>query len=220
MPERIINIVGPGFKTLPDKGEIWAINFSFLPIIQRLSEIWSAFDFPQQKARVTKVFMMDGINGLSSTRQSLSRSEERQRVVNMFNDLDLELVTPTIEKGVNKSTAYPLNQVKKTFEIMYFKSTIAYALAAAALLKPKEVHLYGIYQSSYLEYLFERPAVEYWIGVLIGQGAKVESHDRDTRLFGGRPVFGGRTLYGYESSEWWALRKAKKHEKDFISSNQ
>ena len=220
MPEKVINIIGPGFRDLPEKGEMWAINTSFMPIIDGLWKKFGNAGYQEHRPRLTRAFLMDGISGLSSVRQAASRSDARQYYIDLVNDRDIELVTPFIEKGVNKSISFPLNQVKEKFGTLYMKSTIAYALAAAALLKPKEVHLWGIFQSSYLEYLFERPAVEYWIGILIGQGAKVESHDRETRLFGGRPAFGGKTLYGYESSEWWALRKAKKHEKDFISSNQ
>jgi len=139
--------------------------------------------------------------------------------VGMINRRQFEFFTPRKERGVIRSYAYPLHKVKEKFDILYLKSTIAYMLAYAATFeKPTEVHLYGIYQSDHLAYLFERPAVEFWLGVLMGQGVKVVSHDWDTRLFGGRPVFGGKALYGYECSEKKALRISEKEYKKYGSN--
>lgn len=193
----IINIIAAnGAKEFPTDGINYGISYSF--------EVMQA-----KGVKVDKIFMMDGIDGMSAIRNG---EIERDYLIERINFGGFDLVTPFYEKGVEKSEVYPLSRIKERYDILYFKSTIAFMLAYAALQNPTEVHLYGINQAGHIEYLWERPAVEYWIGVLIGQGVKVISHDKDSRLFGGRPVFGGRVLYGYECKEKKALRLSKKNE--------
>lgn len=172
------------------KGEKWGVNHGLF---------WDVgFD---------KVFVMDGLNGLTIVRE---KTISREGIIERINGLDFTLITPFLEKGVVRSEAYPLIQVKEKYDILYFKNTFSYMLAYAALHGFEDVHLHGVNMSDIIAYVWERPSVEHWIGVLRGQGAKITSHDKETRLFGGRPSFGGRTLYGYEMDEEKALKKVKK----------
>jgi hypothetical protein len=57
----------------------------------------------------------------------------------------------------------------------YLTCTPAFCLAYAAHAPDKidEVHLYGCDMATDGEYAFERPCVEFWLGVLVGRGVKV-----------------------------------------------
>ena len=189
-----INIISAnGAREVPNEGINYGISYSF-------SDTRFKFD---------KIFMMDGINGMSAV---INGELSRKDLISHINLGGFDFVTPEFEHGVERSEPFPLHKIKERYDILYFKSTIAFMLAYAALQNPEEVHLYGINQAGHIEYLWERPAVEYWIGVLKGQGVKVVSHDKDSRLFGGRPVFGGRVLYGYECKEKKALIISKRSE--------
>src|SRR3990167_2879277 len=136
-----INIFGGNWKDIsPTEGENWGCNFTF-------------FEMEQKGLKVDKIFMMDGIDGQSRVRQGW---QQRQDIVDMMNARSFEFITPEFEEGVNKSFPYPLHKIKERYDILYFKSTFAFMLAYAAMIGVKEVHLYGVYQSDHVAYVFER----------------------------------------------------------------
>lgn len=182
MTSKRVNIIGNNGKIYPSEGENWSLNYQFFNI----------------DAKLDKLFIMDGIEGLSGFR---SGEYSRTQLVELLNRGKYDVITPYIEEGIERSIAFPLKQVKDKYEFLYFKSTIAYMLAYAALNGYEKVCFYDVFASGSLEWVFERPAVEYWIGVLKGQGAEIVFMDEDTRLLGGRPSFGGDILYGYETNE-------------------
>lgn len=185
-----VNLIGNNGRVYPKEGENWSLNYQF----------WNP------EAKLDKLFIMDGINGLAEVRAGNS---VRENIINTLNQREYSVVTPYLEKGVKKSEKYPLKKIKKKYEFLYFKSTISFMLAYAALNGYDDIRFYDIFASGTLEWLFERPAVEYWIGVLVGQGAKITFMDEDTRLLGGRPSFGGDILYGYEMNERKIFEKNK-----------
>lgn len=190
MESERVNIIGNNGSFFPKEGENWTLNYQYL----------------KDYARIDRLFIMDGISGLSYVR---SGELKRDSVVDNLNLRKYPVFTPYLEEGVKNSKRYPLEKIKERYEFLYFKSTIAFMLAYAALKGYSEVHFYDVFASGSLEWVFERPAVEYWIGVLKGQGAKVVFHDEDTRLLGGRPSFGGDILYGYEMNEKKIFEKLK-----------
>lgn len=189
-----VNIIGNNGNFFPKEGENWTLNYQYL----------------KPDAKIDKLFIMDGINGLSYVRGGETIRNDIVETLNMRTYL---VVTPYEEEGVNLSESFPLKEIKKKYEFLYFKSTIAFMLGYAALKGYNDIHFYDVFASGTVEWVFERPAVEYWIGVLVGQGAKITFHDEDTRLLGGRPSFGGDILYGYEMNEKKIFEKLNENSK-------
>lgn len=79
------------------------------------------------------------------------------------------------------SQPFPFSRVFRAFG-NYMTSTIAYELALALLLEYKEIHLYGIDMATDSEYWYQRPCVEWLLGVAMGRGIKVHI-PRESSLF-------------------------------------
>lgn len=97
---------------------------------------------------------------------------------------------------VPTSRAYPLAIVNKTLRALggtegYFTSTFSYQLALAIHEGFDEVHFYGVDFYEEGERVFERPGLEYLIGLAQGVGVKVV-------LPSSCPLLTTPYLYGYE----------------------
>lgn len=184
---KVVHIIGTGDDfPINSNSEKWGWNYEFL-----------------RSKRVNKLFAMDGINGLSKV---ISGEIDRKEIVQRINQLDIPFITPWKEKGILKSETFPIIEVYKRFGNCYFKSTLSYMVAYALLKGYTEVHFWNINFASFNQDFLERPSVEYWLGVLNGLRLNFVDHNPKTRLFGGRAVFGGQILYGYDLS----LEKIKK----------
>lgn len=73
----------------------------------------------------------------------------------------------------------------------YFTNSICYCIALALEEGFREIHLYGIHLTARSEYAFERPCVEYFIGIAMGKGVKICIPEESDLLKSGH-------LYGYE----------------------
>lgn len=72
----------------------------------------------------------------------------------------------------------PTQEMIAHFERDYFTTSIAYMIAHAVYEHDlgdtiKELKMFGVDMSAYSEYSFQRPCVEYWLGVAEGRGIKV-----------------------------------------------
>ena len=75
---------------------------------------------------------------------------------------------------IPKSIAYPVDEVIKHFgDDRYFTNTISYQIALAIMEGFKEVQIWGVDMAVDTEYHFQRPSVEYWIGIAKGMGIKI-----------------------------------------------
>lgn len=68
---------------------------------------------------------------------------------------------------------YPYDEIVSRFGIDYFSNTIAYMIALAVYEGYERIRLYGV-DMALEEYKREMPSVEFWLGVAVGQGIKVE----------------------------------------------
>lgn len=71
------------------------------------------------------------------------------------------------------SVKYPLQEIIKTFGVDFFTNSIDYMIALAIYIDAKEIDLYGVNMVLGSEYMFERPGVNFWCGLAIGRGIKV-----------------------------------------------
>ncbi|KKK59214.1 hypothetical protein LCGC14_3036620 [marine sediment metagenome] len=93
------------------------------------------------------------------------------------------------------SMKYPMDIITGLYR-QYHTSSLTYLLALAyhsycTTGKPGRVELYGIHMAAREEYQDQRPAVEYWIGLMEGAGMTVELPD-------GGVLLTGNGLYGLE----------------------
>ncbi len=73
---------------------------------------------------------------------------------------------PNVEK-------YPFRQVAETIGEYYYNSSIAYAMALAIHEGAEEIGIYGVDMKADDEYGYQRPNMEYLVGLARGKGIKV-----------------------------------------------
>jgi len=78
---------------------------------------------------------------------------------------------------VATSRAYPFEEVARSIGQAYWNSSIAYAMALAIHEGAGEIGIYGVDMTGDDEYSYQRPNMEYLIGVARGKGIKVTIPD-------------------------------------------
>lgn len=74
---------------------------------------------------------------------------------------------------VPNAKAYPFDAVAKTIGAYYFQSSMAYAMALAIHEGAEEIGVFGCDMDTDGEYGYQRPNMEYLIGLARGRGIKV-----------------------------------------------
>ena len=93
-------------------------------------------------------------------------------------------------KEVQMAVPYPRKEVTEAFGY-YFTNSISWMLALAIYEGFPEIHMYGIEMALSGEYGYQRPSVEYFVGIARGMGLKVYLPERCDLLK-------TTVLYGYE----------------------
>jgi len=73
---------------------------------------------------------------------------------------------------VRSSVAYPIEEVALDCGD-FFTCSISYMMALAIYQAYEEIHLYGIMMNHETEYAYQRPSVEYYMGLARGRGIRV-----------------------------------------------
>ena len=68
---------------------------------------------------------------------------------------------------------YPIDEIIAKYGVDYFSNSITYMIALAAYRGYEKLRLYGVDMAPE-EYKHEMGSVEFWLGVCVGQGMKVE----------------------------------------------
>lgn len=68
---------------------------------------------------------------------------------------------------------YPFDEVAESIGAYYFNSSIAYAMALAIHEGAEEIGIWGVDLATTEEYAYQRPNMEYLIGIARGKGIKV-----------------------------------------------
>lgn len=76
------------------------------------------------------------------------------------------------DNSLSCATRYPFEEVEKTTG-RYWNSSIAYAMAMAIHEGAEEIGVYGVDMKGDDEYGYQKPNMEYLIGLAIGKGIKV-----------------------------------------------
>lgn len=108
-------------------------------------------------------------------------------------------------KEVPNSVAYPLEEILNEFKpcflredrARYFTNSISYMIALAIYEGFEEIHIYGVDMATNAvdsEYAKQRPSCEFWLGVAVGRGIKIEIPDESDLLK-------ARFMYGFEDDK-------------------
>lgn len=113
----------------------------------------------------------------------LLKSEHCKRPAGYFDRLKDCGVPLYMQKAYSKLKAkrYPFREVAKTTG-HYWNSSIAYAMALAIHEGAEEIALYGVDMKGDDEYGYQKPNMEYLIGLAIGRGIKVTIPDESPLL--------------------------------------
>jgi hypothetical protein len=113
---------------------------------------------------------------------------------------EMDFFTTKNWKKIPHSKAYPLDEVSEYFGTSYFASTIEYAMAYAMWKhrEPGIMNLYGVNMTVKQEYIDQKPGVEFWVGMAMGRGWKVNLQKGHTSILKTR----NGLLYGYNSKQF------------------
>lgn len=127
---------------------------------------WDRSSWPYMK----RMFEMHDIRLLRS-----EHSKRQPGYLEWLETVGVPLYMQTEE--VEGSTQYPFDEVSKTIGGHYFNSSIAYAMALAIHEGAREIGVYGVDMKADDEYGYQKPNMEYLIGLARGLGIKVTIPD-------------------------------------------
>lgn len=107
-------------------------------------------------------------------------------------------VRPDMLEGCKGCQAYPVEKAKKLMGREYFASTFSFMMCKAILDGYDEIGLYGINLTADEEYFYQRPNMEYLIGLAQGRGIKITIPEQSALLKLGY-VYGDGTAVGVEN---------------------
>jgi hypothetical protein len=89
---------------------------------------------------------------------------------------------------------YPVDTIIEHFGVDYFTNTVDYAIAFAIYRKYEKINMYGVNMALGSEYSYQKPGVEFWCGVAIGKGIKVNVYGKYSTIMKARDGM----MYGYD----------------------
>lgn len=179
-PKRSLLLVG-GIQDYPTDlsqfTELWCINNSFM-----------RFD----RSRVDRVFYFDNHSLIGPDYVENANALDHARVITRWPD-----------PAIRNSEAYPLDEVIAKYGMAYFPCSFAYCLAMALYEGWDSVTVAGCYHvEDSFEYYLHKPAVEFWLGTLIGRGVNVTIHGHSMLL---QPHSWESEIYGWETNRYRRL---------------
>lgn len=78
-----------------------------------------------------------------------------------------------MQEALDNAIRYPFDDVAESIGQSYWNSSIAYAMALAIHENAEEIAVYGVDMDGTDEYFYQRPNMEYLIGLARGKGIKV-----------------------------------------------
>lgn len=181
-----VNIIGraPGWQAAPKDGICWGLNSHILKrpynVIFDMHDIEEVFtDFRTENWKLVKGPRRDLLP------ESIKKCEE--------NDVTIFSLGQNADR---MCVAYPIDKIKNYFGSDYFGSGIPYMIALAIYQGFTEIDIWGVFLSVSDEYAYQKPSIEFWIGMAMGRGIKVTVHGMTRLLKNIRDQ-----LYGYQTKQ-------------------
>ncbi len=204
-PSRNIAIVGggPSRSQAPFSDvswEIWMFGRGKLPI-----------------PRVDRWFEMHSVQQMKRFRGDRKRKMWYPEYWRFLSRLKCPVYMIRQHADIPRSVAYPLDDAIRRFG-RCFTSSVSYAIALAIMEGCDRIGLWGVDLSDKEEYVYQRPAVQYLLGVARKSGISV-CLPKDSTLQipdDPKPVY-TKVLYGYDwdsPEAWWNQKRARKQRKE------
>lgn len=158
----------------PSKCEVWGLNSAYR-------------DRPDQ---LDRLFIMHDIR--------TTMFHEDANLVPELNRLGIPVYTAGPYAVLENHRPFPAKEVINHFGVAYMLNVIAYMLATAIMVEPKEIHLYGCDFAFGVD-INEKSCAEFWIGMAMGRGIKVVIPKSSHLL---TPPEMRQQLYGYKVARW------------------
>jgi len=193
--------------------DIWVLNESiahnYIKKVDLLSQLHPSWDYfrdfnfndPMHAEFLrNEEWTEDDIGRLEALRiyKELPRGFPEVKVGNKRRPEDIEIVLlEENEEVVGTKSIYPFSDILESYgnnskRVRYFTSTAPYLIALAIERGYERIEMYGFEMSSQEEYAYQKPCLEFWLGIAIGKGIEVYVPE-GCRLLGGE-----EKLYGYD----------------------
>lgn len=137
----------------------------------------SAHQAPIQTNEVSDIWGLNTIDtllpGAYSLMFNLHKSGIPQEHVQRMAESKYYTLMPYHHPDIEKSIEFPFTEIIEFFGAPYFSCTAAWQLGLAIMMGYKRIDIWGVDMTEDKEYAYERPCVEYYIGIARGMGILV-----------------------------------------------
>lgn len=102
--------------------------------------------------------------------------------IERVNELEIPYLTLRSYPFIPTSKEYPVNDIIREFGVDYFTGGIDYMLAYAIYIRVKKIDIWGVHTVYDDEYEYQKPSLEFWIGVAVGRGIPIKVHGSHSLL--------------------------------------
>lgn len=122
--------------------------------------------------------------------------------IQRVNELGVPYLTLKHYDFIPTSQKYPVEEICNHFGIDYFTGGVDYMLAYAIWKGVEQIDIYGVHTTYDDEYQYQKPSLEFWIGVAVGRGIKITVHGSHSLL---KPMY-QKMIYTNEGENADGLR--------------
>src|SRR5690606_3236102 len=193
------------------------------PLADRSWEIWTFGRAKRPVARYDRWFEMHSVPQLKALRGDRRTKMRYPEYWRFLRRLRCPVYMQKRFRDIPASVPYPLERAIQEFG-RCFTSTVSYMIALAIMEGCTHLGLWGIDLTDQEEYLYQRPAVEYLLGVAAARGIAVVMPPSCTLPvpLHPRPVY-TKVLYGYDwdhPGAWWNRWKKNQRKEKAGKENQ
>jgi hypothetical protein len=163
------------------------------------SIIYGVNDACLRSPEVTHTFHMHDLRDLKKAK--MTESSTKLLANHCLEHPEMPFYTVKHCKEYPNALLYPIEEVIDYFKlpVPYFTSGPEYMIAWAIKEGFEEINFYGLNMTVSKEYIDQKPGMEFWIGIALGKGIKINLQHKQTSLLKTRDGL----LYGYFMKQWY-----------------
>lgn len=102
--------------------------------------------------------------------------------IEKVNELGVPYLTQKKYDFLPTSQPYPVEEICEEFGIDLFGGGIDYMVAYAIYKKAEAIDIYGVHTEGDTEWEYQKPSLQFWVGVAVGRGIPIVIHGSPTLL--------------------------------------
>jgi hypothetical protein len=110
------------------------------------------------------------------------RDQQYKRHIDRINEMSVPYLTLKEYDFIPTSFEYPVEEICESIQLDYFTGGVDFMLAYAIFRGVKKIDLYGVHTTRDDEYEYQKPSLEFWIGLAKGNGIDINIHGDSTLL--------------------------------------